>query len=88
MWTQGQGEGVMNWEVGFDIIHYHVQNRLLEETCYIAQGTQRGALRGTRRLGWWGRKEGEDICVHIADSVHFTAETNTTLKSSYTPMFF
>ena len=27
----------------------------------------------------WEVQEGGDICIHIADSFHFTAETNTTL---------
>ena len=26
-------------------------------------------------------QEGKDICTHIADSLHCTAETNTTLKA-------
>ena len=30
-------------------------------------------------------KEGEDICVHMADSRHCTADSNT-LENSYTPM--
>ena len=31
--------------------------------------------------GWGGRvaQEGGDICIHIADSLRCTAETNTTL---------
>ena len=32
--------------------------------------------------GWDGGREvqeGGDICIHIADSLHCTAETNTTL---------
>ena len=31
--------------------------------------------------GWAGREvqEGGDICIHIGDSLHCTAETNTTL---------
>ena len=28
----------------------------------------------------------EDICIHIADSLCYTAETNTTLQSNYTPI--
>ena len=30
-------------------------------------------------MGWWGGKEaevGRDICIHIADSLRCTAETN------------
>ena len=33
-------------------------------------------------LGWgWGRmvKEGGDVCIHLADSLHCTAEISTTL---------
>ena len=33
--------------------------------------------------GW----EGGDICIHVADSLHCTAEINTTLQSNYTPIF-
>ena len=29
--------------------------------------------------GWEGGPEGGDICIHIADSLHCTAETNTAL---------
>ena len=38
-------------------------------------------------MGEGGREaqEGGDICLHIADSLCFTAETNTTLYSNYTP---
>ena len=31
-------------------------------------------------------QEGEDICIHIADSLHCTAETNTLLECNYTPI--
>ena len=39
--------------------------------------------------GWEEEKgrevlEGEDIGIHIADSLHCAAETNTTLESNYT----
>ena len=36
-------------------------------------------MRGQREI-----QEGGDICIHKADSLHCTAETNTTLKSNYT----
>ena len=38
--------------------------------------------------GGGGREvqEGGDICIHIADSLHCTEETNTTLQSNYTPI--
>ena len=51
----------------------------------MAQGDELGALRPPVGLGWRGR-EGDaggrgygDICIHIADSLCYTAETSTTL---------
>ena len=38
------------------------------------QGPQRGGIEGQREA-----QEGEDICIHIADSYCCTAETNTAL---------
>ena len=35
--------------------------------------------------GWEGIQEGEDICIHIADSLHCTAETNIIVKN-YIPI--
>ena len=48
-------------------------------TCYIAQETQLAALWGPRGMGERDVQEGGDISMHIADSLHCTAETNTTL---------
>ena len=31
-------------------------------------------------------QEGGDMCTHIADGLRCIAETNTTLKSNYTPI--
>jgi len=31
-------------------------------------------------------QEGGDLCIHTADSLHCTAETNTALPSNYTPI--
>ena len=36
----------------------------------------------------WEIQKGEDICMHTADSLHCTAETNTTLQGNYFPFFF
>jgi len=41
--------------------------------------------------GWDGGggrevQKGEAICMHMADLLHDTAETNTTLKSNYVPI--
>ena len=53
-------------------------------TCYKAQKTQLGALwwpRGAIRVEGVGGKSNRegDVCVHIADSLCGTAETNTIL---------
>ena len=51
----------------------------------IAQGDQLGALQppgGVEYGGWEGdarRKRYGDICIHIADSLCYKAETNTPL---------
>ena len=31
-------------------------------------------------------QEGEEVCVHVADSLCYTAETNATLQSKYIPI--
>ena len=36
--------------------------------------TEMGGMAGGRQV-----KEGVDICIHIADSLHYRAETNTIL---------
>ena len=36
-------------------------------------------LEGWDGGGEWGAQEGGDICIHIADSLCCTAETNITL---------
>ena len=50
-------------------------------TYHIAQETL-STLRGPKREG--NTKRG-DMHIHRADSLHCTAETNTTLQSNYTP---
>ena len=52
-------------------------------TCYKAQGAQLSALDDLEGWdgGWSGKEvqEGGDICLHMADSLVCTAETNITL---------
>ena len=51
--------------------------------CFIS------AIDDLEELGARVRREVQDggnICIHIADSLHCTAESNTTLQSSYTPI--
>ena len=56
----------------------------------ISQRAQLGAQLSPRAVGWrrGGREaqQGEDICMHIADSLCCTVEMNTTLQSNYTPI--
>ena len=83
MWTRGEGEGGMNWEVRFDI-------NTLPCVKLIATGNLRYSPGSSARCcddrdGWdegvGGREiqEGGDICIRTADSLHCTAETNTIL---------
>ena len=46
--------------------------------CDGAKGGDRGAGREIQ--------EGENVCLHEPDSLSFTAEINTTLQSTYTPI--
>ena len=51
----------------------------------IAQGDQLSALLRPRGVGWGGQEGGSrgrgygDICMHMADSLCCTTETNTAL---------
>ena len=58
----------------------------------IAQGDQLCALRCLRGVGyggWEGGSRGKrygNICIPIAESLCYIAETNTPLSSNYTPI--
>ena len=54
------------------------------KTYCIAQGTLSIVL-------WWSKseinlKKTGNVCICMADSLYCAAETNTTLKSNYTPI--
>ena len=59
---------------------------------HIAQGDELGALwppRGVGYGGWEGDARGRrygDVCICMADSLCYKAETNTVLWSNYTPI--
>ena len=36
--------------------------------------------------GWWGEGSRGDVCIQIAGSLCYTAETNTTLQSNCIPI--
>ena len=42
-------------------------------------------MNGMKR-GVGGKSKKEEVYIHIVDSLHCTAETNTTLNSNYTPV--
>ena len=79
-WTQRDGEDEMNWESSVDVhtlprVKEIASGKLLYSTGSSAQCcvmTLLGGIRGQI-------DEGEDICKCVADSLHCTAETNTTL---------
>ena len=76
--------GGMNWEIGVDIytIHCYVKNRKLRPYC-AAQGT---LLSAPADLNGEEIQNRGDTCMCIAGSLCCTAEINTTLKSSCTPV--
>ena len=83
--NKGKGGDGMNWEIGIDI--YTPLIRCIKSV------TNKSLLYSTGTFTlWWSKWEGNlkqrDICVSTADSLCYTAETNTTLKSNYMPMFF
>ena len=62
---------------------------ILQNEIPQCQGAQFGALWWPRGVGWGGREvqEGRDTCIHTDDSHCCIAETNTTLQSSYPPVY-
>ena len=79
----GRGSG-MNWEIEIDIYTLPcVKQRAIGNLLYTT-GSSAGCSVGTYMCGMGGGcgrevQEGGDICIHIADSLCYTAETNTTL---------
>ena len=65
----------MNWEIGIDIYTLLCIKRITNENLLYSTGNSVlcGDLNGKEI-----QKRG-DICIHIADSLHCTAETDTTL---------
>ena len=81
--TEGEGEHGVNWEIRIDIytlpcVKYRASGNLLYSSGSSAWCSVMTYMVGLRVGGWRKVQEGGDICIHIADSLHFTAETNTT----------
>ena len=75
--------GEVGWtgRLGQTCIHYHVWNRQLVGSCFIAHGAQLRALRWPRGVRWGegkGSSGGGHICTRITDLPWRTGETNTT----------
>ena len=75
--------GEVGWtgKLGQTCIHYHVWNRQLVGSCFIAHGAQLRALWWPRGVRWGegkGSSGGGHICTRITDLPWCTAETNTT----------
>ena len=77
IWEQGRGGG-MNWEIGIGIYTLPCVSQMAAEKLPYSKRSSRG---GMGRVGGMYKREG-GIYVYIyniANSLHCTAETNTTL---------
>ena len=83
--TGWEGEGGTNWEITMDIYtlpcvkidsqwEHAIKHRELSSVLYDDLVGWDGGWEEGREV-----QERRDICIHIADSLHCTAETNTTL---------
>ena len=65
----------MNWEIGIDIYTLCIKKITNENLLYSTGNSTQysGDINGKEIQKRW------EICIHIADSLHCTAETNTTL---------
>ena len=75
--------------LGLTSIHDHVWNRQLVGLCLTPQGAQCSVVTSRSGMGVEGGKvvhERGDVCMHIADSLSWTAETNITLWCNYIPV--
>ena len=93
LWTPRGGRGVgMNWETVIDIhIPPCVKQIATGQLLYTTRSSAWCSVmtwRGGKRVARSGREiqEGGGTCIHISDSLHCTAETNTTLQSNYPPI--
>lgn len=79
----------MNWETGTDIYTLPCVKVIASGRLPYSPGSwdECSAEIGMGGIGRWGgreNREGGGICIHTADSLHYTAETNVTLQSNYT----
>ena len=72
----GREDG-MNWESSADIYTRPCVQQIAGGKLLYSTGSSAQCSVMTNRGGREAQEEG-DICTHIADSLHCTAETNTT----------
>ena len=81
---RGGGIG-MNWVIGIDICALPCVKQIASGNLLCSAGSSARCSIMTYLGGWDGGgcgrevQEGGEICIHTADSLHCTAETNTTL---------
>ena len=87
-WMCGQGSGErdrMNWKTETDMRALPCVKQIARGKLLYDAGTQLGALRWPRGVGW-GRLEGglrgRGIGIHMSDSLHCVSEYNTTCKAT------
>ena len=75
-----EGEGGTSWEIRIDMYTLLWVKRIAsgEKLLYSTGSSARCSV-----MAWRGGRGG-DICIHIADSLHWTGETNTTMQGNHT----
>ena len=73
--------GGTNWEIRSDIYREQCVKQIANGNLLYSTEAHLSALQLSKGVGWEGSvrkaQEGEDICIHAADSFHCTAENNT-----------
>lgn len=70
--------------MGLTYIHCHERNKQLGKPAGCCREHSAAALQMHGAGGGRAAQEGGDVCIHIVESLHCTAETNTTLSLNST----
>ena len=88
--TVGRWEGGTNWENSMETYTLPYVKQRAGRNFLCDTGAQLSALWKPRGVGWEedGKEvqKGKDICILVADSSWYMAETNTILWSNYPPI--
>ena len=84
--TTGEGDGGTNGESSTEI-YTSPRVKQLEGSCCVTRSSAWGSVMTQKGDGmeWQGGSRRRLICIHMADSHCWTAETNTTFQSNYSP---